>query len=217
MSKQRLIQVLQDPYKAEEKDIELLQLWSEKYPAVSMFKMALCILVDKYQGYWSSNMKTLCASDVNNRAHLFHLVHAQDKEGQEEKSLQEEVLELVDTELNKDFIAQANHASVMQHAVYDISELGTDVEIDAEEDLISSFIKKEPSISKPKAKVFKVADSAKESLQEHDDLVTETLAQVFERQGHPKKAIEIYKKLILKNPEKNTYFANIIKNLEKNL
>jgi hypothetical protein len=43
-----------------------------------------------------------------------------------------------------------------------------------------------------------------------DDDMTETLAQIMVRQGKMDKAIEIYCKLILKNPEKTPYFASRI-------
>jgi len=41
------------------------------------------------------------------------------------------------------------------------------------------------------------------------------MAVLFEKQGHIKKAIKIYEKLILIYPEKNTYFAARISELNK--
>lgn len=45
--------------------------------------------------------------------------------------------------------------------------------------------------------------------------LTETLARIYEEQGYPDKAEEIYYKLSLRNPEKNAYFARLIQNLQK--
>jgi len=71
-------------------------------------------------------------------------------------------------------------------------------------------------ISKTKKEAFFNAnDAAKESLIENYELVTPTLAKVYLEQGHYEKAISAYKKLILKYPEKNSFFANQIKLIRK--
>lgn len=55
----------------------------------------------------------------------------------------------------------------------------------------------------------------KEDMGEEDsDFMTETLAKIYTKQGFYDKAIIIYKKLSLKYPKKNSYFADQIKNLE---
>ena len=51
-----------------------------------------------------------------------------------------------------------------------------------------------------------------------DDLFyTESLAGVYASQGFYKRAIDIYEKLILLYPEKNSYFASLIKEVKKKL
>ena len=47
------------------------------------------------------------------------------------------------------------------------------------------------------------------------DLFTETLAQIYAEQGYYEHAKEIYSKLILAYPEKNTYFAALIDKLNE--
>ena len=51
--------------------------------------------------------------------------------------------------------------------------------------------------------------------QPSDSLMTETLAKVYLQQKNYKKAIQAYKILILKNPEKSGFFADQIRAIEK--
>ena len=46
------------------------------------------------------------------------------------------------------------------------------------------------------------------------EFYTETLATVYAEQGYNKRALEIYAKLILLYPEKNSYFASLVKELK---
>ena len=62
---------------------------------------------------------------------------------------------------------------------------------------------------------FSATETAKKSLSENDDFITETLAKIYKEQGHFDKAIDAFEKLILKFPEKNTLFASQINEIKK--
>jgi tetratricopeptide (TPR) repeat protein len=80
--------------------------------------------------------------------------------------------------------------------------------------IIEKFIKESPSISRPKAEFFNPANMAKISIEEDDDLATETLAKIYTKQGNYKKAIRIYEKLCLKFPDKMPYFVALIQKIK---
>ncbi len=82
-------------------------------------------------------------------------------------------------------------------------------------ELIEKFIQTEPRISKPtKATFFSPQVMAKKSIEENDEIVSETLANIYAAQGDVQRATKVYKKLGLLNPEKSAYFAALIKKLE---
>jgi hypothetical protein len=49
------------------------------------------------------------------------------------------------------------------------------------------------------------------------EFISETLAMVYANQGCTGKAVQMVKKLILQNPEKNVYFAALIENIKKSI
>ena len=81
------------------------------------------------------------------------------------------------------------------------------------EDLINQFIVDQPRID-AKKEFFSPGNMAKKSIEDQNKIVSETLAKVYAAQGDNSKAIATYKQLILKNPEKKSYFASLIKELK---
>ncbi|UII31558.1 hypothetical protein LVD17_25005 [Fulvivirga ulvae] len=87
---------------------------------------------------------------------------------------------------------------------------------DKQKEIIENFISKEPSITaKPLKTTENQPDLSEASTAFNEDLVSENLAQIFINQGKKSKAIDIYKKLIWKFPQKKAYFASRIEELQK--
>ena len=76
-------------------------------------------------------------------------------------------------------------------------------------------VKNDNQSNKIEPEFFSSVKLAKKSILENDDFVTETLANIYFNQGHYNKAIDAFKKLILKFPEKSTLFANKIEEINK--
>ena len=81
-------------------------------------------------------------------------------------------------------------------------------------ELIDKFITENPSISRPKAEFYNPLTVAQNSIIDQENIVSETLAKIYEQQGYVEKAISIYEKLRLKYPEKSRYFAAQIERLK---
>ena len=81
-------------------------------------------------------------------------------------------------------------------------------------ELIDKFILENPSISRPKAEFYNPISVAQNSIIDQENIVSETLAKIYEKQGYVEKAISIYEKLGLKYPEKSRYFAAQIERLK---
>lgn len=86
-------------------------------------------------------------------------------------------------------------------------------------ELIDKFIQERPKIIPPNIENTTKKEESKSPSptfqQPSESLMTETLAKVYLQQKNYKKAIQAYKILILKNPEKSGFFADQIRAIEK--
>jgi len=102
-----------------------------------------------------------------------------------------------------------------------ISNPSYDEDGEREEDqLINRFLSGDAGPIKIDAEYKPEADQNEvisKSLSESDELITETLANIYFQQKKYDKALDAFKKLSLKYPEKSVYFAARIEEIEKYL
>jgi len=87
---------------------------------------------------------------------------------------------------------------------------GDDSESKKKTNIINTFINESDKLAPIKAKPSGNEDKAERSMVVSDDIVSEKLADLYVKQKHYDKAISAFNKLILKYPEKNSYFADRI-------
>ena len=80
-----------------------------------------------------------------------------------------------------------------------------DDEFEDTQALIDRFISRQGQEA-PKAGFYSPVQAARRSVEEHADLVTETLARIFERQGNVQKAIAAYERLAQMHPGRSAHF-----------
>jgi hypothetical protein len=145
-----------------------------------------------------------------------------DEPPEKKSSEQEQVSEIAKQEEHHSFIEWLkikSESAVPIETVPDYTEKLKNVPISElrtspESNLVEKFIKEEPRIVPFRSEFYSPGNMARQSLVEHKDLVSETLAKIYASQGNIRKAIESYQKLSLKFPEKSGYFASLIQNLE---
>lgn len=122
-------------------------------------------------------------------------------------------------ELNQQIIENIFHIQPELNT-FQAAEIASSVEFELkrkEDDIIEKFIKEEPQIRAPQATKLDTENKARRSSEDNLDLVSETLAKIYMDQMLYHKAIEIYRKLSLKFPDKKRYFAGQIEELEKRI
>jgi len=81
-------------------------------------------------------------------------------------------------------------------------------------DLVNQFLTNEPTIEGSSyPKFYSPQEMGRKSIQEDFEFVSETLADIYERQGDLEKAAKAFESLMLKYPEKSSYFAARLKQL----
>jgi len=83
--------------------------------------------------------------------------------------------------------------------------------------LVAQFQQNSPKIKYDPAKHNAEINLAEQGEIENIDFISETLAMVYAEQGYTGKAVQMIKKLMLQNPEKNAYFAALVETVKNSM
>jgi len=229
MNTERIISLIENPHMINKKDIIFLEDISIKHPSFSISHVLLAKgLLNTESVRYNQKLKKAALYSLN-RKQLFRLISQDLKKNEIVK--ENTPIEEIKVE-KKIIITPKEKLKISQPLKFDETEeysfsewlsLTKIQKINRKEDkektdLINNFIDKSPTLKVEKNKFFSPTETAKSSIIENDELVTETLARVYLEQEHFEKAIEAYKKLRLKYPKKSSFFAdqiNLINNLKK--
>jgi len=229
MNTENLIFLIENPDKIGNNHLQNLEKITDGFPFFSAPQQLLAKGLLNTESFRYNRQLKRSAVYSANRKLLFKLI----TENKSEKNIVE-VLENTKTELPKivkektitegkleigkplEFDETEEHSFSEWLALTKVKKINREEE--NPKDLIDKFIDTNPIMKAEKTKFFSPTETAKTSLIENDELVTETLARVYLEQQHFDKAISAYKKLSLKYPEKSSLFAdqiNLIIDLKK--
>ena len=229
MNTERIISLIENPHLINKKDISFLEDISIKHPSFSISHVLLAKgLLNTESVRYNQKLKKAALYSLN-RKQLFKLILQDVKKNEIVKEntpieiikVEEDIIITPKKELKIGKPLEFNETE--EYSFSEWLALTKVQKINREEpaektDLISNFIEKSPTIKAEKNKFFSPTETAKSSIIENDELVTETLARVYLEQEYFEKAIESYKKLSLKYPKKSSFFAdqiNLINDLKK--
>ena len=211
MNKKNFIKILQQPEKLSKKELLFLEEISREFPyfqpSRAIYLKSLAENEDiKFKKYLKST-----AVYTRDRKILFDFI--KNIQNQNEKvffNKNEMTSALVENRISDSLEISE------QNSFVDWLKLSNLKPIDRtkEEKTVDIFISKKPKIN-IKADKTQTENDTNDDLSNQSGFMTETLAKLYLNQKNYEKAIQSYKILILKFPEKNSYFADQIKKIKK--
>ena len=237
MDKERLQYIINNPQSINDNDIEMLSSIVAEYPYFTLAQILLAIGFDLTEDK-RQNRQLRLASAMSPDRNTLRLLLSESKEKKEacdlpdefgnesQQTLESVVIPEIDLsksqeELSREMDLLEEKRKSLDELKYLIEQRIIELEREKEEvakedktlsktEIIDKFIAENPQISRPKQEFYNPMVVAQTSVVDKENIISETLATIYLNQGYVEKAISVYQKLSLKNPEKSVYFAELI-------
>ena len=186
-----------------EENIQKLENLIKDYPYFLQPKLYyLKILKDKKSKKYDSELKKTAIS-IYDRSWLFDWIN-----------LPWETKKDNNKTIEKDVSIKMNFIDWINYIEKNKVDINLSESLDKKFDLIETFLNNPSKIEKEDLNKNQ-KDISIETLASENELMTETLAKIYLKQQKYKKAIDAFRILSLKYPEKNAFFADQIKKIKK--
>lgn len=237
MDKERFQYIIKNPQSINDDDIEMLSSLVVTYPYFTIAQVLLAVGYDLKEDKKLNKQLRLAAAMSPDRNSLRHLLadtkekkntcDLPDEFGNESQQLLDSIV-IPEVDLNKSQEELSREMALLEEKRKSLDELKNLIEqriielerekevADKEDktlsktEIIDKFIAENPQISRPKQEFYNPMTVAQASVVDKENIISETLATIYLNQGYVEKAISVYQKLSLKNPEKSVYFAELI-------
>ena len=211
MNKKNFIKILQQPEKLSKKEFNFLEEISNEFPYFQPSRAIYLKYLAKNKDIKFRNYLKSTAIYTRDRKILFDFI--KNIENQNDKVFFNK------NEITSALVENSISDSIKiseQNSFVDWLKLSNLKPIDRtkEAQTVDKFISKKPKI-RIETNETQTDNEINDDLANQSGFMTETLAKLYLNQKNYEKAIQSYKILILKFPEKNSYFADQIKKIKK--
>jgi len=211
MNKKNFIKILQQPEKLSKKELLFLQEISDEFPYFQPSRaIYLKSLAENEDIKFKKHLKSTAIYSRDRKILFDFIKNIQNQNDKVFFNKNEITSALVENKISDSIEISEQNSFVDWLKLSNLKPIDRSKETQA----VDKFISKKPKI-RIEANEAQSDNDKNDDLANQSGFMTETLAKLYLNQKNYEKAIQSYKILILKFPEKNSYFADQIKKIKK--